>query len=129
MSEANLVTVLLVDDERHVRQFVRAVLTPLNWQVTGEAANGDEAVALYKARRPKVVLLDLNMPVKDGKTTLREIREFDTLARVVILSSMCDLETIRTVRDLGAIGYVRKDTPVNELRTLLDAALRQREIH
>lgn len=128
-AESNPATVLLVDDEKHVRHFARALLTPLNWQIVGEAANGEEAVAFYKARRPDVVLLDLNMPVKDGRTALREIREFDRQARVVILSSMCDLETIQSVRDLGAIGYLRKDTPVDELRALLDAVLRRQLIH
>jgi len=119
MSETRKVTVLLADDEKHVRAYVKALLALMNWEVVGEATHGGEAVALYQTLRPDVVLLDVNMPVKDGRVALKEIRAFDAGARVVMLSSMSDLETVQTAIALGAIHYVRMDTPVDELRSIL----------
>ncbi|THF60549.1 response regulator [Pseudothauera rhizosphaerae] len=117
--ESRKVRVLLADDERHIRQLIKAVLTTLGADVAGEAENGAEAVLLYKEQRPDVVLLDVNMPVKDGLAALREIKAFDGGAVVVMLTSLSDMGTIESALELGAAQYIRKDTPVAELRKLL----------
>lgn len=115
---------LLADDEKHVRHFVKAVLATLGFEVVGEAENGEEAVRAYQAHRPDMALLDVNMPVKDGLAALREIKAFDPNAMVVMLTSLSDMETIQSALELGASQYVRKDTPVAELRKLLAEAWR-----
>jgi two-component system, chemotaxis family, chemotaxis protein CheY len=119
MTESRKVRVLLADDEKHVRVLVKAILMPLGGEVVGEAANGDEAVALYKQTRPDVVLLDINMPGKDGRAALREIIEFDSTAVAVMLTSMSDLATVQASLEEGASHYIRKDTPPAEMRQML----------
>ncbi|MEW9572247.1 response regulator transcription factor [Rhodanobacter sp. Si-c] len=119
MSESRKARVLLADDAKHVRQLLKAVLIPLNCEVVAEAENGEQAVTFYKEARPDVVLLDINMPGKDGRAALREIIAFDPHAVVVMLTSMSDLATIQGSLDEGASHYIRKDTPPAEMRELL----------
>lgn len=117
--EARKVRVLLADDEKHIRQLLKAVLLTLNAEVVGEAENGVEAVQAYREQRPDAVLLDVNMPVKDGLDALREIKGLDSGAVVIMLTSLSDMGTIQSALNLGAAQYIRKDTPVAELRKLL----------
>ena len=113
------VSVLLADDEKHVRQLIKAVLMTLDCEVVGEAENGVQAVDLYKEKRPDVLLLDVNMPFKDGIAALREVKAFDPAATVIMLTSLSDMATIQTAVELGAAQYIRKDTPVAEMRSIL----------
>ena len=110
---------LLADDEKHVRMLIKAVLMPLDCEVVGEAENGEQAVTLYRELRPDVVLLDVNMPVKDGKEALRDIMAFDGKAVVIMLTSMSDAATVQAAIDLGATFYIRKDTPPAQMREIL----------
>lgn len=119
MNEPRKIRVLLADDEKHVRQLLKAVLIPFHCEIVAEAENGAQAVSLYKELRPDAVLLDINMPVKDGRAALREIIAFHPDAVVVMLTSMSDFETIRGSLDEGATHYIRKDTPPAEMRELL----------
>ncbi|HTY49802.1 MAG TPA: response regulator [Steroidobacteraceae bacterium] len=119
MTGTRKIRALLADDEKHVRMLIKAVLMPLDCEVVGEAENGEQAVALYKDLRPDVVLLDVNMPVKDGKEALRDIMAFDARAVVVMLTSMSDAATVQAAVDLGATFYVRKDTPPAQMREIL----------
>lgn len=125
MAATRKIRVLLADDEKHVRRLVKAILMPLDCEVVGEAENGDEAVTLYRQSRPDVVLLDVNMPVKDGNAALREIRELDGKAVVIMLTSMSDAATIQSSIDLGAAFYIRKDTPPREMQEMLKETWRQ----
>lgn len=125
MSETRKVRVLLADDEKHVRQLVKAILMPFNCEIVGEAANGVEAVDFYRNLQPDLVLLDINMPVKDGSAALREIIAFDPAAVVVMLTSMSDLDSIQNSLEQGAAHYVRKDTPPGEIREILQGVWKE----
>ena len=65
MSEKLNIRVLLVDDEAHVRLFVKGVLASLGCEIAGEAADGRQALELFDKTSPDMVLLDINMPVMD----------------------------------------------------------------
>lgn len=116
---AEKIRVLLVDDEKHVRQLIKAVLIPLNCEVVGEAENGQQAVTLYQEKRPDSVLLDINMPVMDGQDALRAIMALDSSAVVIMLTSLSDIGSIQTCLDAGASHYIRKDTPPGEMREII----------
>jgi len=110
-------TILLTDDEPHIRKFIGLVLSQFKNPTIFEAVNGAEAVELYKRHKPDLVLLDVNMPVMDGVQALGQIREFDPEALVIMLTSLTNRQTVEECARLGAIDYIRKDTPREELQT------------
>lgn len=113
--------ILLVDDEVHVRKFIGLILKQLGATAIFEAANGKDAVEIFKRESPNLVLLDVNMPVQDGIQTLREIRTLSQECAVVMLTSLANRQTVEEALTLGADNYIRKDTPKDEIL----AALRQ----
>ena len=111
--------ILLVDDESHIRVFVTLILKSLGNPLIAEAANGDEAIAAYKANKPDVVLLDVNMPHLDGIQTLRKLKEIDPDCIVIMLTSLATRETVERALELGAVNYIRKDTPKEDIAKAL----------
>ena len=111
--------ILLVDDEPHIRKFVGLLLKQLGSPTIIEAANGREALDLYRQERPDLVLLDVNMPGLDGLATLRALRELDPEVVVIMLTSLASRQTIEGAADLGACLYIRKDTPKDEMLKML----------
>jgi len=125
MTATQKVRVLLADDEKHVRQLVKAILMPLNCEIVGEAENGAQAFDLYQQLKPDVVFLDVNMPVRDGKAALKDILGFNQNAVVIMLTSMSDANTVQAAVEQGAAYYIRKDTPPVEMRELIKDTWRQ----
>src|SRR2546430_12292695 len=83
--------------------------------VVAEAANGRQAVDLWRKQRPDVTLLDLRMPMLDGVGVIDEIRKEDTSARIIMLTTYdTDNEIYRAIK-AGAKGYLLKDAPREEL--------------
>lgn len=115
--------VVITDDEPHVRVFLRFAMNNMGLTVVGEAENGDQAIEVYRKLRPDLLLLDLNMPVKTGEEALREIRSEFPDARIVMLSSTADRESVEECALLGATHYIRKDSPFEEMREILLAIL------
>lgn len=102
--------VLLVDDHALVRQGLRAVLgTTTDCEVVGEAATGEEAVALAPALRPDVVVMDLSMPGAGGVEATRRLRTAMPDVRVLVLTTFSDDERVRAALTAGATGYLLKD--------------------
>jgi two-component system, chemotaxis family, chemotaxis protein CheY len=112
-------TVLLVDDEAHIRKFVRLILKLLCDARILEASNGLEAIALYQTERPDLVLLDVNMPNMTGLETLRKLRELDPDVVAVMLTSLANRQTIDEAIELGAANYIRKDSTKEEIAEAL----------
>ncbi|MDR2873018.1 MAG: response regulator [Xanthomonadaceae bacterium] len=119
MTESKKVRVLIADNDKLVRNLIKAVLMPLDCEIVGEAENGSEAVALYKGKRPDIVLLDVNMPVMDGMEALGEIIAFDKDAVVIMLTAISDLDTVQTAIKRGAAHYIVKGTPPQEMRDIV----------
>jgi two-component system chemotaxis response regulator CheY len=116
-------TVLIVDDEPHVRMYLKLILKKIGFKYFIEAKDGQEGIDLYKSRSPDLVLLDVNMPVKEGMEVLEEIMQFDYTAVVVVISSVASRQAVEQSVELGASYYIRKDTPkamiVDQLDTLI----------
>jgi two-component system chemotaxis response regulator CheY len=118
MSERNK-TVVIADDEAHVRLYMKALLKTLNFDVVGEAKDGVEATTLALEKRPDLVLLDLNMPMRTGEEALEDILGKWPQARVVMLSSVADRLSVEHCLTLGALHFIRKDCSPAEIRTIL----------
>lgn len=104
-------TVLIVDDEPHIRRYIGLILQKMGSPTIVEAGNGEEAVALYAQHRPDLVLMDVNMPIMDGLEALEQICKQDPDALVVMLTSLATRHVVERCLELGAINFVRKDTP------------------
>lgn len=114
-----LLRVFLVDDEPHVRLYLRTILRSCPVDVVAEGADGREAVHGYRQLKPDVLLMDISMPFKTGMEALDEIVAEDPDALVVMLTSITDQKSIRQALAHGAAHYLRKDTPVEDIRASL----------
>jgi two-component system chemotaxis response regulator CheY len=100
--------ILVADDSTTMRKIVGQHLKSEMYEICGEAANGQEAVELYKELDPDAVTLDINMPLMDGIEALKAILEFDRDARIVMLTSEGQRETVIDAIKMGARGYIVK---------------------
>jgi two-component system, NarL family, response regulator LiaR len=117
------VRVLLADDHKVVRQGLRMFLgLDEEFEVVGEAENGEEALRLARDLSPDVVLMDLLMPVMDGIEATRAIRQELPDVEVVALTSVLEDASVSGAVRAGAIGYLLKNTEDEELRRALKAA-------
>jgi NarL family two-component system response regulator LiaR len=110
------IRVAIADDHAVVRQGLRTFLELQDgMDVVGEAADGEEAVALVERTAPDVVLLDLVMPRVDGLEAIRRIRERAPATRILVLTSFADDHTVLPAVRAGAAGYLLKDVQPPEL--------------
>jgi DNA-binding NarL/FixJ family response regulator len=108
--------VLLADDQELVRAGFRLIIERAGMDVVGEAANGEEAVALARELSPDVVLMDIRMPVLDGiGATRRVITECDPAPRVLALTTFDLDEYVYEVVRAGASGFLLKDVSPTDL--------------
>ncbi|GGR26695.1 response regulator [Streptomyces netropsis] len=113
-----MISVLLADDQLLVRAGFRALLDAQpDIEVVGEAADGEQAVALVRELRPDTVLMDIRMPVLDGLAATRRITEDPDLAevKVVMLTTFELDEYVFEALRSGASGFLVKDTEPEEL--------------
>ena len=118
--------VLIVDDHPMVAQGIRALLESYDdIAVVGTLANGREAVDHAADLDADVILLDLNMPLMGGLTATEMILERRPDTRILILSMHDSPEYISTALNHGAMGYVLKDVPTDEVKAAIDTVMRR----
>lgn len=110
------IQVLLVDDHAMVRQGLRSILEQYdNIHIVGEASNGREAVDMQQTLTPRVVIMDVNMPVMDGVQATRMIKQSPHPSHVIGLSVRNDRETEKALRNAGASEFVTKESASDQL--------------
>jgi len=116
------IRVVLVDDHGIVREGLRQVLTADgDFDVVGEASNGEQALAVATQAQPDVILLDITMPGDSGLVVAQKLRAQVPKARVLMLSVHDDAEYVMQSVRAGAHGYLRKDTTPGDLRAAVRA--------
>ncbi|WP_026733660.1 response regulator [Fischerella sp. PCC 9605] len=117
-----MIKVLLVDDQNLIRQGLKALLElEQDLEVIGEAENGEIAISLIEQLYPDVVLMDIRMPVMDGVAATREIQKRFPGIKVLVLTTFDDDEYVKAALQNGAMGYLLKDTPSEELAVAIRA--------
>ncbi|MBU0716143.1 MAG: response regulator [Verrucomicrobia bacterium] len=112
--------VAIADDEAMIRYALKSVIKDLKMSCVGEAMNGQEAVALYAKEQPDLMLLDINMPAKNGDEALKEIRAKFPDANVVMLTSVAETETVKKCVQDGAINYILKTNPLDKIKIMIE---------
>jgi DNA-binding NarL/FixJ family response regulator len=104
------IRILIAEDQRIVREGLIALLEDEEAiEIAGEATDGAQAVEMYAALKPNVVLMDLQMPVMDGPEAIRRIREAEPDARILVLTTYATDDFIFKALRAGAQGYMLKD--------------------
>jgi len=115
--------VLIADDQRVVRDGLATIIGAIpGVEVVGLAADGAEAVALATEHQPDVVLMDLRMPRMDGVEATAALCDAAVGARVVVLTTYADDDSIIGALSAGAVGYLTKDATRDDIRRALEAA-------
>ena len=124
MSSTTHIRVMLVDDHEIMRDGLREVLERSgNFEVVGQAGDGDAAVKIALNIKPDVIIMDVMMPLKDGIEACREITEMLPETRVLILTASSEEDAVMEAVAAGATGYLQKYSGKEQLlRTVGDVA-------
>jgi NarL family two-component system response regulator LiaR len=115
-SDQKVIHVLIADDHEIVRQGLETILaTQPDMAVVGAAADGVAAVSLARQIHPDVILMDLVMPRQDGVAAIAAVTQDVPRARILVLTSFADDERVFPAIKAGALGYLLKDTPRDQL--------------
>ncbi len=100
--------ILIVDDAAFMRMMIRDVLTKNGYEVLGEAENGQKAIEKYKELSPDLVIMDITMPEVDGIQAVKEIKQIDPNAKVVMCSAMGQQAMVIESIQAGAKDFIVK---------------------
>lgn len=115
--------VLIVDDAAFMRIKLKDILEKNGYDVIGEAQNGNEAVIKYNELKPDVVTMDITMPEKDGVDALKEIKQADNDAIVLMCSAMGQQTMVMDAIRAGAVDFIVKPFDTERVIKALDKAL------
>ena len=114
--------ILIADDHEVVRRGVRSILESRDdWEICGEAANGQEAIDKTHQLNPDLIVLDITMPVLNGLDAARNIRKSSPNTVILILSMHISKELIQEAQKIGAKGFVIKGEAGESLIKAVDA--------
>jgi two-component system response regulator NreC len=112
----NMPRVLIVDDHAAIRRGVQGILHSFpEWELCGEADNGQEAVRLAESLKPEVIIMDVSMPILNGLEATRIISDTLPQTKIVLLTLHSSTELVRSAFRAGARGYVLKSDAEQEL--------------
>jgi DNA-binding NarL/FixJ family response regulator len=103
--------VILVEDDRDVREALKELLEDTNIEIVGEAGDGSQGLEMARQRTPDVVLMDLRMPVMGGLEASRRLKEEMPLVQVVILTAYDDPALMQDATNAGVYAYLVKGCP------------------
>ncbi|MFV0464940.1 MAG: response regulator [Lachnospiraceae bacterium] len=113
------VKIIIIDDSILARKQLKDVLFQNGISLIVEGSNGQEAVDLYKEHHPDLVFLDIVMPVKSGNDAIKEIKEFDPDANIIIVSSVGTQTELRHMIEAGAKEFIQKPFQPDQISQIL----------
>ncbi len=116
------IKVMLADDHILIREGIRQLLEfDGSIEVIDEASDGEECLEKLAKSRPEVLLLDINMPKKNGIDVLQEIKKKNINVKVLILTVHNEVEYLMKAVDIGVDGYILKDAELSELKKAINS--------
>ena len=116
---------MICDDSMLMRRMVAEALIDDGWEIVAEASDGAEAFDLYQQHRPDAVTMDIVMPGTDGIVALKNIMEFDPLAKVVVVSALNQTKLISDAIRKGAQDFIAKPFLPEVLQETLAGCVRE----
>jgi DNA-binding NarL/FixJ family response regulator len=118
-----VIKILIVDDQSLFREALKTLLNASSdFEIVGDASNGEEAIRMVLQNSPDVVLMDLRMPIMDGVEATRRILQLNKPTRVIVLTTFDDDENVFEALRAGAVGYLLKDVSSEKLTEAIKAA-------
>ncbi|MCQ2542675.1 MAG: response regulator [Lachnospiraceae bacterium] len=112
--------ILIVDDSRTSRKILRTLLEEAGHEIVAEAENGQDGVEKYKEFKPEVTTLDITMPVMDGLEALKLIKEFDSSAKVIMVTAAGQQNKMVEAIKVGASEFVTKPFEKDNILKLIE---------
>ncbi|MCL7748152.1 response regulator [Halalkalibacter alkaliphilus] len=103
-----MASILIVDDAAFMRMMIKDILSKNGFEIAGEAANGAEAVEKFKELSPDLVTMDITMPEMDGIQALKNIKQIDSGAKVIMCSAMGQQSMVIDAIQSGAKDFIVK---------------------
>ena len=117
-----MIQLLLIDDQPLFRKGLADLLAlEDDFEVVGQGEDGYEAIALANALQPQVILMDVRMPRCNGVTATQEIHKRFPWMRILVLSTFDQDDYVYEALQAGALGYILKDTPVEQIADAIRA--------
>ena len=114
---------LIVDDEPHVRVYLRLLLKEVGIETTWDAVDGAQALAMAALHRPELVLLDINLPMLNGLEVLEQLGKMLPGVPVIMVTAQGAMKTVLEAIKLGAVAYILKHSSKAEATRMLREAL------
>lgn len=114
--------ILIADDSNYMRETLRDILQGAGHEIIAEAINGPNAVEIYKALLPDIVMLDMTMPGESGLETLGKIIRINDGAVVIMLAAVGKPEKVLEALNAGARGYVTKPFDESSILNAIEKA-------
>ena len=119
------ISVIVVEDHQLVREMWTSLLEENNEiKIMGECGGFDEAIKMIKAKKPGIVLLDINLPKASGIDAIPLIRKFSPESRIIVVSMHNQSVYAKKMLQLGARGYVTKNSSPQEMLTAIDEVMK-----
>ncbi len=116
------IRILVVDDQKMIREGLKALIkTESNLEVVGTSDNGEDALKKVETLKPDVILMDMEMPGMDGVTATKAICQKFPDVKVLVLSTFDTQDYVAQSLSAGAMGYLLKGTPAQELTTAIQS--------
>lgn len=115
--------ILIVDDAAFMRMMIKDILTKNGFEVIGEAADGVQAVEKYNELRPDLVTMDITMPEMDGIAALKEIKQINPNAKVIMCSAMGQQAMVIDAIQAGAKDFIVKPFQADRVLEAISKAL------
>lgn len=117
-----MIKVLIADDSRVIREKIKLLLSGSEFEVIGEASDGEQAVALCELLQPQILTVDINMPKMDGIGVINTLKKNGFDGKIIILTGVTDTKMVKEALISGANSYMikpfEKDKLFEELRNL-----------
>lgn len=115
--------VLLCDDAQVIRVMLKRILVEGGYSVVGEAANGEQAVSLYRQLKPDLVFMDITMPEMNGIDAVRTIKKEDPQAKIIMCSAMGQKSHVLAAVEAGARNFIIKPFESQKVLEVANAVL------